>query len=212
MRQDRNREEYYINNFLRRYKTIEETKEIWKDIIIEGFEGLYQASNLGNIKSLQRTYWTSAHGGHYKTDPERLLKPSLVGTFTKYKYVVFANNNYRKKFLVHRLIYEAFNGKIPEGYTIDHIDQNPLNNNIDNLQCITKQENIRKSNNHSTRPQKSYLVIDTETGQEQKFINAEDASKFLGVSSAHVRTTARGKATTNLIGGRYKVKTIPLIA
>lgn len=197
--------------FLRRYKTIEETKEIWKDIIIEGFEGLYQASNLGNIKSLQRTYWTPAHGGHYKTDPERLLKPSLVGTFTKYKYVVFANNNYRKKFLVHRLVYEAFNGKIPEGYTIDHIDQNPQNNNIDNLQCITKQENIKKSNNHSARPQKSYLVIDTETGQEQKFVNAEAASEFLGVSSAHVRTTARGKATTNLIGGRYKVKTIPLI-
>ena len=198
--------------FLRRYKTIEEIKEIWKDIIIEGFEGLYQASNLGNIKSLQRTYWTPAHGGHYKTDPERLLKPSLVGTFTKYKYVVFANNNYRKKFLVHRLVYEAFNGKIPEGYTIDHIDQNPQNNNIDNLQCITKQENIKKSNNHSSRPAKSYLVIDSKTGEEKKFVNAEEAAEFLGVSSAHVRTTARGKTTTNLIGGRYKVETIPLIA
>ena len=196
----------------RRYKTIEETKEIWKDIIVEGFEGLYQASNLGNIKSLQRTYWTPAHGGHYKTDPERLLKPSLVGTFTKYKYVVFANNNYRKKFLVHRLVYEAFNGKIPEGYTIDHIDQNPQNNNIDNLQCITKQENIKKSNNHSSRPAKSYLVIDSKTGEEKKFVNAEEAAEFLGVSSAHVRTTARGKTTTNLIGGRYKVETIPLIA
>ena len=196
----------------RRYKTIEETKEIWKDIIVEGFEGLYQASNLGNIKSLQRTYWTPAHGGHYKTDPERLLKPSLVGTFTKYKYVLFANNNYRKKFLVHRLVYEAFNGKIPEGYTIDHIDQNPQNNNIDNLQCITKQENIKKSNNHSSRPAKSYLVIDSKTGEEKKFVNAEEAAEFLGVSSAHVRTTARGKTTTNLIGGRYKVETIPLIA
>ena len=167
---------------------------------------------MGNIKSLQRTYWTPAHGGHYKTDPERLLKPSLVGTFTKYKYVVFANNNYRKKFLVHRYVYEAFNGKIPEGYTIDHIDQNPQNNNIDNLQCITKQENIKKSNNHSSRPAKSYLVIDSKTGEEKKFVNAEEAAEFLGVSSAHVRTTARGKATTNLIGGRYKVKTIPLIA
>ena len=144
--------------------------------------------------------------------PEKLLKPSLVGTFTKYKYVVFANNNYRKKFLVHRLVYEAFNGKIPEGYTIDHIDQNPLNNNIDNLQCITKQENIQKAENHTARYPKSYLVTDTETGQELKFVNAEAASQFLDVSSAHVRTTARGKSTTNLIKGRYKVETIPLIA
>ena len=161
---------------------------------------------------MQRTYWTPAHGGHYKTDPEKLLKPSLVGTYVKYKYVVFANNKRRKKFLVHRLIYEAFNGEIPEGYTIDHIDQNPLNNCIDNLQCVTKQTNILKSNNHSSRPAKSYLVIDSETGEEKKFVNAEEAAEFLGVSSAHVRTTARGKTTTNLIGGRYKVETIPLIA
>lgn len=161
---------------------------------------------------MQRTFWTSAHGGHFKTTPEKLLKPSLVGTFTKYKYVVFANNNYRRKFLVHRLVYEAFNGKIPDGYTIDHIDQNPLNNNIDNLQCITKQENIAKAENHTSRYPKSYLVIDVETSEQWKFVNAEAASEFLGVSSAHVRTTARGKSTTNLIGGRFKVETIPLIA
>ena len=162
---------------------------------------------------MQRLVWTTAHdGGHYKNMPEKLLKPSLVGTFTKYKYVVFANNNHRKKFLVHRLVYEAFNGKIPEGYTIDHIDQNPLNNNIENLQCITKQENIQKAENHTARYPKSYLVTDTETGQELKFVNAEAASQFLDVSSAHVRTTARGKSTTNLIKGRYKVETIPLIA
>ena len=197
---------------LRRVIKIEETKEIWKDIVVEGFEGLYQASNLGNIKSLQRTYWTPAYGGYYKTDPEKLLKPSLVGTYVKYKYVVFANNKRRKKFLVHRLIYEAFNGKIPEGYTIDHIDQNSLNNNIENLQCITKQENNAKSKNHTSRSAKSYLVTNAETGEEKKFVNAEEAAEFLGVSSAHVRTTARGKTTTNLIGGRYKVETIPLIA
>ena len=129
---------------------IEETKEIWKDIVVEGFEGLYQASNLGNIKSLQRTYWTPAHGGHYKTDPEKLLKPSLVGTYVKYKYVVFANNKHRKKFLVHRLIYEAFNGEIPEGYTIDHIDQNPLNNCRNNLRITTNSINSTNEENTKT--------------------------------------------------------------
>ncbi len=82
---------------------------------------------------------------------EKLLKPSLVGTFVKYKYVVFANNNYRRKFLVHRLVYEAFKGKIPKGYTIDHRDNDSLNNRIDNLQCVTQRENIIKSDNHSER-------------------------------------------------------------
>jgi hypothetical protein len=49
-----------------------------------------------------------------------------------------------KHFLVHRAVWEAFNGPIPEGYDIDHIDGNPQNNSLSNLQAITHQENIKK--------------------------------------------------------------------
>lgn len=198
----------------RRMKKIEEIKEIWKDIHIDGFEGLYQASNLGNIKTLQRTIWTTAGGnGHWMTYPEKIMKPALTGTYIKYKYVVFANNKYRRKYLVHRLVYETFKGKIPEGYTIDHIDADSMNNNIDNLQCVTKQQNNSKANNYGKKnTKKSYLVTDTETGEEKIFATAVEASKYLGVSPAHIRTTARGKSTTNLIGSRYKVETISKIA
>lgn len=140
-----------------------------------------------------------------------MLKPSLVGTFVKYKYVVFANNNYRRKFLVHRLVYEAFKGKIPKRYTIDHKDNDSLNNKIENLQCVTQKENIIRSNNHSKRKQSSYLVIDTETGSEQKFVSSTEAGNFLGVTGTHVRTTAKKKSTTKLIGGKYKVMQIPFI-
>lgn len=51
-----------------------------------------------------------------------------------------------KHFLVHRAVWEAFNGPIPEGYDIDHIDGNPKNNNLSNLQAITHSENIKKRN------------------------------------------------------------------
>lgn len=50
----------------------------------------------------------------------------------------------RKHFLVHRVVWEAFNGPIPEGYDIDHIDGNPHNNALNNLQAITHKENIQK--------------------------------------------------------------------
>lgn len=50
----------------------------------------------------------------------------------------------KKHFLVHRAVWEAFNGPIPEGYDIDHIDGNPTNNSLDNLQAITHSENIKK--------------------------------------------------------------------
>ena len=149
---------------------------------------------------MQRTYWTPAHGGHYKTDPERLLKPSLVGTFTKYKYVVFANNNYRKKFLVHRLVYEAFNGKIPEGYTIDHIDQNKLNNKIENLRWVTKSENrlnldVKKYSENQRRGQLNSVkkkrvpikLVNIKTKEEYTFNSRFQAGQWL-IENGHTKT------------------------
>lgn len=49
-------------------------------------------------------------------------------------------------FLVHRAVWEAFNGEIPEGLDIDHIDGNPHNNSLDNLQAISHRENLKKRN------------------------------------------------------------------
>lgn len=51
-----------------------------------------------------------------------------------------------KHFLVHRLIWEAFNGPIPKGYDIDHLDGNPANNNLNNLEMVTHKENIKRRN------------------------------------------------------------------
>lgn len=44
----------------------------------------------------------------------------------------------------HRAVWEAFNGRVPKGYDIDHIDGNHLNNRLDNLQLLTHNENIKK--------------------------------------------------------------------
>lgn len=49
-----------------------------------------------------------------------------------------------KHFLVHRMVWEAFNGEIPEGYDIDHLDGNPKNNSLNNLEMVTHQENIKR--------------------------------------------------------------------
>lgn len=49
----------------------------------------------------------------------------------------------RKSYLCHRLVWELFNGEIPKDWTIDHLDQNPLNNKISNLRCVPNEINVR---------------------------------------------------------------------
>ena len=85
--------------------------EIWKDI--PEFEGLYQASNLGRIKSLERI---DVLGRRLK---EKILKPQI--NRTGYYQVGLWKNSNEKFYLVHRLVWIAFNGQIPEGLQVKHI-------------------------------------------------------------------------------------------
>lgn len=105
-------------------------KEIWKDII--GYEGLYQVSNFGRVKS-------------FKFGKERILKP---GT-NKYGYliVILCKNGKVKHFYVHRLVAEAFIPN-PHNYPcVNHKDECKTNNNVNNLEWCTYTYN----NNYGTK-------------------------------------------------------------
>ena len=113
--------------------------EEWKDIT--EFEG-YQASNLGRVKSLERI---DARGNKRK---EKILKPQMLNN--GYYRVALCKNSIVKKYLVHRLVWIAFNGQIPEGYEINHLDEVKSNNRLENLNLVTHKENI----NFGTRTEK----------------------------------------------------------
>lgn len=107
--------------------------EIWKDI--PNYEGLYQASNFGRIKSLIK---------HNGTD-ERILKQCLCSK--GYLYVGLSKNNSSRTIKVHVLIAMAFKGHRPDGthrVVVDHKDNNKLNNRADNLNLISNRENASK--------------------------------------------------------------------
>ena len=116
--------------------------EIFKDV--KGYEGYYQVSNIGNVKSLVRK-------GRKK---ELVLKPSKDKD--GYYYVVFCYKRTSKVVKIHQLVAIAFLNHIPNmynGFIVDHIDNNPLNNNVENLQLITARENCskdKKGNNKYT--------------------------------------------------------------
>jgi hypothetical protein len=113
------------------------SKEVWKDI--KGFEGLYQVSNLGNVKSLERIYYS---GEYYNI--KKLCKTIILkGGKDRYGYIYvkFNKNKSRKNFYIHRLVIEHFLRKIPKGLTVNHIDGNKLNNAHSNLEICTSKEN-----------------------------------------------------------------------
>jgi hypothetical protein len=110
-------------------------EEIWKDI--KGYEGLYQVSNLGRVKSLSRLRFNN--GGEF-TSKEKILKP---GKSKKYLLVVLYKNGKRKTFQVHQLVAMGFLGHKPCGMkmVVNHIDNNQANNRVCNLEIVSQREN-----------------------------------------------------------------------
>lgn len=119
------------------------TEEIWKDI--KGYEGKYQVSNLGRVKSVKRKRFSRVYGGTIAvmTVPERILKQWKRST---YFLVDLWKNKKRDVRSVHYLVYETFVGKIPTKKQIHHKDENKYNNNVENLVCLSCVEHLRLHN------------------------------------------------------------------
>ena len=106
-------------------------EEVWKDI--EGYEGLYQVSNLGRVKSLRR---------------DIIMRPRVYGGY----YHVALSKGHKKYIVpsVHHLVYRAFIGPYTTSryIVIDHINGDRLDNRAENLQKISASENIAKAITH----------------------------------------------------------------
>lgn len=119
-------------------------KETWK--LIEGFDGLFSVSNEGRIK--QNHYEYISLQGHKIIKEEKIILPFTWQS--RYLRVDLVNHRkdkyYRKAVYVHKLVAEYFIGPRPEGYVIDHIDGNYLNNRADNLRYVTQLQNVNNIN------------------------------------------------------------------
>ncbi len=102
----------------------------------------YEVSNLGNVMSLPRVIKRS--NGRNQTFKKRLLKLTL--NQNNYFCVQLVKDKKFKTFRVHQLVAMAFLGHTPNGYkiTVDHIDNDSMNNRVDNLQLVTNRENCSK--------------------------------------------------------------------
>lgn len=167
-------------------------EEQWKPV--EGYEGLYEVSNLGEVKSL----------GNNKSRKEKLLKPQKDSN--GYIFVILCKNGVKEYFLVHRLVYKTFVGEITEGLQVNHIDEDKENNRVENLNLMTSKEN----NNWGTRnrraaaarinhPQVSKAVeaIDKITGRVVFTFPSTREAQRQGFKSGAVAACCLGKRKTH---------------
>ena len=116
--------------------------EDWKDI--KGYEGLYQVSNHGRVKSLDRVVPLA---NSFKRIKGKILKGNIGSG--GYYLVSLSKNNIRPSLSVHQLVMEAFVGERPtthnKRWVIDHEDANKLNNHISNLRYVTNRENVSRA-------------------------------------------------------------------
>lgn len=111
-------------------------KEIWKDI--ENYEGIYQVSNLGRVRSLTRK--VICKGGQ-RTTKGKILKPTVSRNL--YLTVDLRQHQKHKTQLVHRLVAQAFIPNPKKYSIINHRDNNPQNNIVTNLEWCTQSYNVK---------------------------------------------------------------------
>ncbi|AMB18680.1 HNH homing endonuclease [Bacillus phage Eldridge] len=159
------------------------TNEVWKDI--KGFEGRYQVSNCGRVKSF-------LYGG-------RILKLGVASN--GYLRVVLNNNGRRHFFSVHKLVALAFiHNSYPDTQTqINHKNENKEDNRADNLEWCTPQYNVSYGNRNSKiskalRNKKGMAVIAThvETGKELYFVTMSEAHRQ-GYKKQNICALCKGK-------------------
>ena len=154
-------------------------KEVWKDI--KEYEGLYQVSNQGRVKSL-------------KYGKERILKPER--THNGYLRVGLLKNRNRKMFMVHRLVGQAFLTNSHNLPQINHKDEDRTNNRVENLEWCDGKYNM----NYGTRTQRVTEKLSKPVLQYTKdgeFIrewkSGVDIKSNLGYSRGNISQCCNGK-------------------
>lgn len=161
--------------------------EEWRDI--KGYEGFYQVSSLGKVKTLANNCFKSSK-------PKEMR---LVTTPLGYKRVKLCKRGEHKTCSVHRLVAMAFLPNPENKPEVNHIDGNPSNNAVDNLEWVTSRENILHSYAKlGKKAPNCRRVRCLETGVV--YPSTAEAGRVLGLNCMHIAGCCRGDY------GRHQVK------
>lgn len=178
--------------------------EIWKDIV--GYEGLYQVSSFGRVKSLSRTIQckNNRRCSPYTISVKEKIRKCYYDKKDGYGHVSLSNTGNSMRFPLHRLVALAFLEN-PNGYpVVNHKDENPSNNNVDNLEWCTYAYNNEYSNIYekayqTTRKPVYQFSLDGKFMQE--FISTKEAARIIGGDATNISACCHGR--TNSMYGYY---------
>lgn len=155
--------------------------EIWKDI--EGYEELYQVSNLGRVK---------------RVTTGRILKS--VKASNGYLSVSLYKDNIQTTNTIHRLVAQSFIPNPENKPEVNHIDEDKLNNMVSNLEWMTPKENL----NHGTRNKRAgealsktlsipIIATNLKTGESREFYGARECGRQLGLNQSNITKVLKGR-------------------
>jgi len=151
----------------------------YKRKTIEGYND-YEVDTEGNVYTLKKSNGLKSKDGKLSN---RLVAQGY------HQVSLYYGAKLPKQLLVHRLVWEAFNGTIPKDMQIDHIDNNKTNNKLSNLQLLSVQDNMKKMWDIRGRSEKKEIVKDwLARGYSRKFI-----SDNLEIGQPYISLIANGK-------------------
>ena len=174
--------------------------EEWRDVA--DYEGLYQVSSEGRVKSLERTFIDKS--GRKQTVKERILKPGMdKGGYLR---IDLCASGKSRMFSVHRLVCQAFHDNPENKLDVNHINENKTDNRACNLEWSTRKKNC----NHGTRNVRMAETKSKQVGQYtlngeliKVWSSATEAERRAGFDHSAISKVAIGKRKT-AYGFRWK--------
>lgn len=182
--------------------------EVWKPI--KNYEGYYEVSNLGNVRSVERIVILKDKCGNDRpcTFKSKELRQSVESkerhNWKPRKYVRLSKEGKVKRFYVHRLVAETFIPNEEGKEDVNHKDGDPFNNNSDNLEWNTKKENINHAfKNNLIKTQKKVAKIDKYSNEIiEVYASESEACRQHGVTQGKILRSMQRNGTCK--GYRWK--------
>lgn len=171
--------------------------EQWKDI--DGFEGVYQVSNYGRVKSLDRIV---EHVGKKSMMWKQFKKGRIIKPVKDDKGYLMIRLHTDKKYCIriHKLVAETFIQRIEGKSEVNHKDGNKENCHVDNLEWCTRLENIQhahKTGLMTKLPPKAVQMLDKEGNLLKEFYSIHEAKRETGADPTNIVKVCKGERKTH---------------